>query len=113
MDWKVQQGANKAVCSKNPAAQWLLGSIALPILLWVHNQTSQGCEAFNDVGLASHILRMVPRNWQDQYKHTGAIVPQSVHKLLKVLEHIEKAFPTKKECIGPWASVKGGSSSKK
>jgi hypothetical protein len=68
---------------------------------------------FNDVDLASHILRMVPRNWQDQYKLTGASVPQSVHKLLEVLEHVEKAFPTKKECTGPKASAKGGSSSKK
>ena len=62
-------------------------------------------EPFNDADLASHILRMVPKHWQDQYKHTGGTVPQSVRKLLKVLEHIKKAFLTKKECKGPKASM--------
>jgi hypothetical protein len=70
-------------------------------------------EPFDDVDLASHILRMVPRHWQDQYKLMGATVPQSVRKLLEVLEHIEKAFPTKKEHKGSKASVTGGCSSKK
>ena len=40
---------------------------------------------FNDADLASHILRMVPKHWQDQYKLTGRTVPQSVCKLLEVL----------------------------
>jgi hypothetical protein len=31
---------------------------------------------FNDVDLASHILSMVARNWQDQYKLMGATVPR-------------------------------------
>ena len=70
-------------------------------------------QAFNDVDLASHILQMVPRNWQDQYKLTGGTVPQSVQKLLKVFERIKKAFPTKMECKGPQASATGGGSSKK
>ena len=30
-------------------------------------------QSFNDADLASHILRMVPRNWQDQYKLTGGV----------------------------------------
>ena len=30
---------------------------------------------FDDVDLVSHILRMVPRHWQDQYKLMGATVP--------------------------------------
>jgi len=47
---------------------------------------------FNDVDLASQILRMVPRHWQDQYKLKGATVPQSVRKLLEVLERIERAL---------------------
>jgi hypothetical protein len=56
---------------------------------------------------------MVPKHWQDQYKLTGSIVPQSMCKLLKALERIEKAFPTEKEWEGPKASVTGGGSSKK
>ena len=54
-------------------------------------------QAFDDVDLASHILRMVPRNWQDQYKVTVGSVLQSVRKLLEALECIEKAYPTEKE----------------
>ena len=68
---------------------------------------------FDDADLASHILRIVPKHWQDQYDLTGGTVPQSVRKLLEVLEHIEKAFPTKKECEGPKASATGGGSSEK
>jgi hypothetical protein len=70
-------------------------------------------EPFDDADLASHILRMVPKHWQDQYELTGGTVPQSIRKLLKVLERIEKACPTKKECEWPKASVTGGGSSKK
>jgi hypothetical protein len=70
-------------------------------------------EPFDDADLASHILRMVPKHWQDQYKLTGGTVPQSVRKLLKVLERIKKAFPTEKEREGPKASMTGGGSSKK
>ena len=54
-------------------------------------------QAFDDVDLASHILRMVPRNWQDQYELTVGSVPQSIRKLVEALEHIEKAYPTEKE----------------
>ncbi len=70
-------------------------------------------QAFDDVDLASHILRMVPRNGQDQYKLTGGTVLQSVCKLIKALEHINKAYPTKKEHESPKASAIGGGSSKK
>ena len=65
-------------------------------------------QAFDGVDLASHILWMVPRNWQDQYT-----VLQSVQKLLKVLECTQKAYPTKKEHEGPKAGAAGGDSSKK
>ncbi len=58
-------------------------------------------QAFKDVDLASHILQMIPRNWQDQYKLTGGTEPQSVRKLLEVLECIKKAYLTKKEWEGP------------
>jgi hypothetical protein len=56
---------------------------------------------------------MVPRHWQDKYELTGGMVPQSICKLLKALEHIKKAFPNKKERDGPKACVTGGGSSKK
>ena len=68
---------------------------------------------FDDVDLVSHILKMVPRHWQDQYKLTGATVPQSVRKLLEALKRIEKAFPTEKEFKGTQTSAKGGGSSQK
>ena len=70
-------------------------------------------EPFHDAGLVSHILRMVPKLWQDKYKLMGGTVPQSVCKLLEALERIEKAFPTKKEREGPKACITGGGSSKK
>ncbi len=67
----------------------------------------------NDADLASHILMMVSRQWQDQYKLTGSTVPQFVRKLLKALEHIKKAFTTEKDCEGPKTGSTRGSSSKK
>jgi protein involved in ribonucleotide reduction len=87
----------------------------LPCLYYSDRVTklTKEVKPFIDVDLASHILRMVPRNWQDQYKLTGATVPQSVCKLLKVLDCIEKAFPTDKEHNGTQANVNGGGSSKK
>ena len=41
-----------------------------------------------------------PKHWQDQYKLTGNTVPHSVCKLLGVLEHIKKAYPTKRNVKG-------------
>jgi hypothetical protein len=67
---------------------------------------------FDDVDLTRHILQMVP-SWQDQYKLTGATVPQSVCKLLEMLEHIKKAFPKDNECKRSHVCMKGGVSSKK
>ncbi len=55
---------------------------------------------------------MVPRNWQDHHELTGGTVPQSVCKLLEVLERIKKAYPTKKEREGPNENATGGGSSK-
>jgi hypothetical protein len=87
----------------------------LPCLFYSEcvTKSTKVMEPFNDVDLASHILRMIPRHWQDQYKLMGATVPQSVRKLLEVLERIEKAFLTKKECEGPKANVNRGDFSKK
>ncbi len=52
----------------------------LPCLFYSKQATklTKAVQAFDDVDLASHILRMVPRQWQDQYKLTGNTVPQSV-----------------------------------
>ncbi len=87
----------------------------LPCLFYSKHATNLTKEMalFHDADLVSHILRMVPRQWQDQYKLTSGTVLQSVGKLLEALEHIEKAFPTRKECKGPKASTTGGGSSKK
>jgi hypothetical protein len=68
---------------------------------------------FDDPDMASHILRMVPRNWQDQYELTGATVPQSVRELLEALERIERAFPTNTVGDGHKTTVKSGDSSKR
>jgi hypothetical protein len=69
----------------------------------------------DDVDLASHILRMLPRlwQWQDQCELMGATVPQSMQKLLEALECIKNAFPTDKECDRSHGNVKGGTSKKK
>ena len=87
----------------------------LPCLFFSERATklTKEVEPFDDADLASHILRMVPKHWQDQYELTGGTVPQSVRKLLEALERIEKAFPTEKEREGPKASMTGGGSSKK
>ena len=87
----------------------------LPCLFYSERATklTKAVQSFDDPDLASHILRMVPKQWQDQYELTGNTVPQSVRKLLKALEHIKNAFPTKKERKEPKAGSTGGSSSKK
>ena len=79
----------------------------LPCLFYSERATklTKEVEPFDDADLASHILRMVPKHWQDQYELTGGTVPQSIRKLLEALERIEKAFPTEKEHEGPKASA--------
>ena len=87
----------------------------LPCLFYSERTTklTKVVQSFDDADLASHILRMVPRNWQDQYELTGGTAPQSVRKLLEALERIEKAFPTEKDREKPKAGATGGGSSKK
>jgi hypothetical protein len=68
---------------------------------------------FDDPNLASHILMMVPRNWQDQYELAGATVPQSIRERLEALEGIERAFPTNKVGDGPKTTAKSSNSSKR
>ncbi len=80
--------------------QQLIGYLdLLPCLFYSEHATklTKVVQAFDDADLASHILQMVPRNWQDSYELTGSTVPQSVCKLLEALECIEKAYPTEIE----------------
>eukprot|EP00804_Cyclotella_cryptica_P016279 CCRYP_005743-RA/>CCRYP_005743-RA protein AED:0.85 eAED:1.00 QI:0/0/0/0.66/1/1/3/0/377 len=74
-------------------------------------KSTKVCGPFDDADLASHILRMVPRNWQDQYELSGALVPQSGTS--QVLERIEKAYPTEKVGEGPKTVAKANDSSRK
>jgi len=60
---------------------------------------------FDDANLASHILKMVTRTWQDQYELNGAMVPQSVRKLLEALKRIEKPFQPIRIVKGPRATL--------
>jgi hypothetical protein len=87
----------------------------LPCLLYSERATklTKVVQSFDDADLASHILCMVPRNWQDQYKLTGGTVPQSVCKLLIALAHIKEAYLTEKDHKKPKAEATGGGSSKK
>ena len=68
----------------------------LPCLYYSDRTTklTKVIKSFDDVDLASHILRMVPRNWQDRYKLTGATGSQSVWKLLKALERAPETETT-------------------
>ena len=68
---------------------------------------------FDYADLASHILRMVPKNWQDRNELSGATCPQSVRKLLEALEFLKKAFLTDKDCEGPKSSMKPSNSTKR
>jgi hypothetical protein len=77
------------------------------------NKSMKVVGSFVDMDLASHILWMVPRNWQDQYELSGLLVPQSVRKLLDVLERIEKAFLTDKVGEGTKGAAKSGGSAKR
>ncbi len=87
----------------------------LPCLFYSKHATklTEAVQSFDEAELVSYILRMVPRQWQDQYKLMGSTVCQSVWKLLEVLERIEKTFTTKKDRKGPKSYSTGGSSSKK
>ena len=46
---------------------------------------TKAVQSFHDADLVSHILKMIPRQWQDQYELTGNTVSQSVQKLLRRL----------------------------
>ena len=67
---------------------------------------------FDNQDLASHIRCMCPGTWQAQYDLIKDTVPQSVHKLLEALEHIEKAFPTLKDQTTKKGKTNPGDSNK-
>ncbi len=47
-------------------------------------------QSFDEAELANLLLRMCPESWQDQYDLTQDSLPQSVRKLLGVLENVKK-----------------------
>jgi hypothetical protein len=47
-------------------------------------------QAFNEAELATLLLRLCPKSWQDQYNLMQDSLPQSIRKLLGILENIEK-----------------------
>jgi hypothetical protein len=47
-------------------------------------------QSYDEADLANLLLRMCPESWQDQYDLTQDSLPQSVRKLLVVLENVEK-----------------------
>ncbi len=46
--------------------------------------------AYDEAELASLLLRMCPESWQDQCDLTQDSLPQSIRKLLGILENVEK-----------------------
>jgi hypothetical protein len=68
---------------------------------------------FHGTEEASHILWMIPRNCQDQYKLGGAMVLQSARELLDALEHIKKVHPIDMVGEGPKSGTKSSNSSKR
>ena len=68
---------------------------------------------FDDMDLASRILRMVTRHWLDQNELIQATVSQSACKFLEALECIEKAFLTNKDCDRSSGNAKAGDSANK
>jgi hypothetical protein len=56
---------------------------------------------------------MGPRNWLDQNKLSGDMVPHSVRKLLEALKQIKKALLTNKDRKGPESGTKSSDSTKR
>ncbi len=47
-------------------------------------------QSFDEAELANLLLRMCHESWQDQYNLTQDSLPQSIRKLLSILQNIEK-----------------------
>ncbi len=47
-------------------------------------------QSFDEAELANLLIRNCPESWQDQYNLTQDSIPQSVRKLLGILENVEK-----------------------
>ena len=54
-------------------------------------------EMFSDPEMANIILRCVPDEWEDQYYMIEPGVPESLRRLLDVLERIEKVMEQKEK----------------
>ena len=55
--------------------------------------------AFPEADLASHVLRMCPHTWQDQFNlHEKGLNPMDMNSLLQCLEAIERMYPRKIQC---------------
>ena len=96
--------------------KYLNGYLTLMTCLFYSSKAAKSTKVvgpFDDSDLASHILRMVSRNWQNKYELTGATVPQSFRELLEALERIERAFPTDKVGDGNKTAAKSSNSSKR
>ena len=96
--------------------QHLNGYLDLLPCLYYSSRASKSTKItglLDDTDLASRILRMIPRTWQEKYKLNGATVPQCVRKLLEAQEFIEKAFLTDKDHEGPKSSTKLSDSTKR
>ena len=66
----------------------------LPCLYYspLKNATTKEVKPFGEAELADILLRTCPRHWQDQYRLTqNGVPPQSLKKLLAVLENIERS----------------------
>ena len=63
------------------------------------NDATEEVKPFSDHKLAEILLRMCPRQWQDQYRLNNKGPPQSIRKLLSVLKTTEDNF------LAPPASV--------
>jgi hypothetical protein len=70
---------------------------------------------FTEADLASHVLRMCPHAWQDQYNlHKKGMTPVDMRSLLTSLEAIEHVFTQKKSNMqsGKKGSVKNETGTK-
>jgi hypothetical protein len=47
-------------------------------------------QSFDEAELANLLLCICPESWQDQYNLTQDLLPQSVRKLLGILENVKK-----------------------
>lgn len=89
--------------------QHLNGHLDLLPCLYCSSKTVMSMKAIGHFDyniLVSHILRLFPRNWQEQYELSRTTVQQSVKKFLEAMECIKKAYPTNEVYEVPKSSTK-------